>query len=63
LYLFKVLLSHAKVAKDVSEDFFCVDFATCYLGKVVKTLAEVFGYEVAGEILLKGIECALDVEK
>ena len=57
------LLAHAEVTKDVSEDFFCVDFATGYLGKVVETLAEVFGYEVAGEILLKGIEGALDVEK
>ena len=51
------------MAKDISEDFFCVDFTTCYLSKVVETLAKVFGYEVAGEILLKGIEGALDVEK
>ena len=57
------LLAHAEVAKDVSENFLCVDFATCYLGKMVETLAEVFGYEVAGEILLKGIEGALNVEK
>ena len=57
------LFSHAKVAKNVSENFFGVDGTACYFGKVVETLAKVFGYEVAGEILLKGIEGALDVEK
>ena len=57
------LLSDAKVAKNVSEDFFSVDGTACDFGKVVETLTEVFGYEIAGEILLQSIEGALDVEK
>ena len=56
------LLADAEVAKDISEDFFCVDGTACDFGKVVETLTEVFGYEVAGEILLQSIEGALDVE-
>jgi hypothetical protein len=57
------LLAHAEVAKDISEDFFCVDSTTGDFGKVVETLAEVFGYEIAWEIMLKGIESTLDVEE
>lgn len=56
------LLADAKVAKDIPEDFFGIDSTTGYFGKVVETLTEVFGYEVAGEILLQSIEGALDVE-
>ena len=57
------LLSHAEVAKDISEDFFGVDGTACDFGKVVETLAEIFGYEIAWEIMLKGIESTLDVEE
>ena len=57
------LFSDAKVAKNVSENFFGVDGTACDFGKVVETLAKVFGYEVAGEILLKGIKGALDIEE
>ena len=57
------LLSDAEVAKDISEDFFGVDGTACDFGKVVETLAEIFGYEIAWEIMLKGIESALDVEE
>ena len=56
------LFSHAKVAKNVSEDFFCVDNTPCDFCKVVETLTEVFGYEITGEILLQSIEGTLDVK-
>ena len=51
VYLARILFAHAEVAKDVSEDFFGIDSTTCDFGKVVETLTEVFGYEIAREIL------------
>ena len=53
----------AEMTEDISENFFRVNRTTSYLWEMMKALTEVFGYEVAGEILLKGIKGALDIEE
>lgn len=60
LIINRFLLAHAEVFKDVSEDFVGSDL-TEDLAEVGEALAEVFGYEVTGEVVTKGIEGALDV--
>ena len=41
------LLADAEVGEDITENFVCGDFPTCYLREMGETLAEVFRYEVA----------------
>ena len=45
------LLSHAEMGEDVIEGFLGCDFAAGDLSYVVEDLAQVFGYEVATEVL------------
>ena len=57
------LLAHAEMTEDISENFFRVNGTACDFCEMMKALTEVFGYEVAREILLKGIKGALDIEE
>ena len=49
------LLSDAEVFEDVGKDGVGGDFATGDFGKVVEALAEVFGNEVAGDVISYGM--------
>ena len=49
------LFPYAEVFEDVGEDGIGGDFATSDFGKVVEALAEVFGDEVAGDVISYGM--------
>ena len=52
---YAILLADAEVSEDVGKDGVGGDFATGDFGKVVEALAEVFGDEVAGDVISYGM--------
>ena len=55
LFIDYQLLAHTEVFEDVGEDGVGGDFAAGDFGKVVEALAEVFGNEVAGDVVGYGM--------